>query len=240
MSGQGWIQRIIGGLAVPALVVLVTTTVTGCETAPPPERAPGPTPAAPRPSGAGIVTPERLPTDRPPAAPPMSPPGGAPLPASTGGTAAGGAPEDTTCPPDGILLREGTGDAAMGLRVESIELFNCGTVPYELNGYPDIRLLDERKSPVEVQVGHGSNGISTGTGFDEAPGRVTVLPGRSASFGLLWRNLVTESTVPATEGRHLEVQPRPGAPRRTLTLTRPVDLGNTGKLGLGPWKELPR
>ncbi|MFG2297117.1 DUF4232 domain-containing protein [Streptomyces sp. NPDC048603] len=214
MSRQGWTRRIAVGLAG---TVLVATAVTGCDTAPPPERAPGPTAALPLPSQGGIVSADPLPTDTPTATPP-----------------------DTACPPDGILLREGTGDAAMGLRVEDIELFNCGTAPYELDGYPDIRLLDAQKSPVQVQVGHGSNGISTGTGFDDPPRKLVLQPNQSASFGLLWRNLVTDSTVPATEGRHLDVQPRPGAPRQTLTLTRPIDLGNTGKLGLGPWRESAR
>ncbi|MER7760990.1 DUF4232 domain-containing protein [Streptomyces sp. NPDC097619] len=162
-------------------------------------------------------------------------------PDRSSGTPSGNArPTGNPCPADGVLLREGTTDAAMGLRVQSVELFNCGTAPYELDGYPDIRLLDEDKSPVEVRVGHGSNGITTETGLDEAPRKVIVQPGRTASFGIVWRNLVTDSTVPAVNGLHLDVRPRPGAPRSTVSLSSPVDLGNTGKLGLGPWQEQGR
>jgi hypothetical protein len=57
---------------------------------------------------------------------------------------------------------------------------------------------------------------------------------------MVWRNLVTDSSVPAATGWALEIEPRPGAPRLRLALTRPLDLGNTGKLGLGPWTEAPR
>ncbi|WP_405531284.1 DUF4232 domain-containing protein [Streptomyces avidinii] len=133
------------------------------------------------------------------------------------------------------------GDAAMGLRVANFQLVNCGAQPYVLEGYPQLTLRDDRNGPVEVAVEHGSAGITTGTqNLDEAPERVTLAPGQAAFFGIVWRNLVTDSAVVATTARIVEVEPRPGAPRLWLRLAAPVDLGNTGKLGLGPWRPLVR
>ncbi|GGY84510.1 hypothetical protein GCM10010343_06790 [Streptomyces avidinii] len=140
-----------------------------------------------------------------------------------------------------MRLVEMDGDAAMGLRVANFQLVNCGAQPYVLEGYPQLSLRDDRNDPVEVAVEHGSAGITTGTlNLDEAPGRVALAPGQAAFFGIVWRNLVTDSAVPATTARIVEVEPRPGAPRLWLRLGAPVDLGNTGKLGLGPWRPLVR
>ncbi|MFF4419861.1 DUF4232 domain-containing protein [Streptomyces sp. NPDC001549] len=129
----------------------------------------------------------------------------------------------------------------MGLRVADFQLVNCGTQPYVLEGYPQLSLRDNLNDPVEVAVEHGSAGITTGTpNLDEAPRPVTLAPGQAAFFGMVWRNLVTESATPAVTARIVEVEPRPGAPRLWLRLAAPVDLGNTGKLGLGPWQPLVR
>ncbi|MBT2449183.1 DUF4232 domain-containing protein [Streptomyces sp. ISL-43] len=168
--------------------------------------------------------------DAPPA------PASAPGPTSSAGVRTTQDPRAGGCPEGGVRLLEGLGNAAMGLRVESVQLLNCGSRPYELEGYPEIALLDAANAPVEVAVGHGAAGITASpTGLDSPPGKVTVLPGQAAEVGLVWRNLVTESSAPAVEGWVLAVTPRPGAPRLELRLTRPVDLGNTGKLGIGPW-----
>ncbi|MFJ3911958.1 uncharacterized protein DUF4232 [Streptomyces sp. 2132.2] len=151
------------------------------------------------------------------------------------------APKAPACPAGGVRLAEGTGDAAMGLRVADIQLVNCGTEPYVLEGYPEIRLLDGKRAPVEVTVQHGGDGIAAApTGTEGDPQRVELRPGQAAGFGMVWRNLVTDSTVPAAEGWVLEVTPRAGAPRVELELRHSVDLGNTGKLGISPWKAAAR
>lgn len=140
-----------------------------------------------------------------------------------------------------MQLREGAGDAAMGLRVADVQLVNCGTQPYVLDGYPEIRLLDKKRNPVEAAVVHGSDGITASlTGVDGAPQRVELMPGQAAAVAMVWRNLVTDATVPAAEAWVLDVTPRPGAPRVELELGRSVDLGNTGKLGIGPWTAAAR
>ncbi|QEV47408.1 DUF4232 domain-containing protein [Streptomyces vinaceus] len=151
------------------------------------------------------------------------------------------APKAPACPAGGVRLAEGAGDAAMGLRVADIQLVNCGTEPYVLEGYPEVRLLDGKRAPVEVAVQHGGDGIAAApTGTEGDPQRVELRPGQAAGFGMVWRNLVTDSTVPAAEGWVLEVTPRAGAPRLELELRHSVDLGNTGKLGISPWKAAAR
>ncbi|MET9883646.1 DUF4232 domain-containing protein [Streptomyces sp. NPDC006430] len=206
---------------------VVLGVVTGCDAPPPPRPAPGPGAGA---SKASKAPPRPEASGAPGASKPVAPPGSA---------AGGPAPE--TCPEGGVQLREGFGDAAMGLRVADIELVNCGTQPYVLDGYPEVRLLDKQRVPVEVAVVHGSDGITTSVpSVDGSPQRVELQPGQAATVALVWRNLVNDSTVPAAEGWVLDVRPRPGAPRVGLELTHSVDLGNTGKLGIGPWTAAAR
>ncbi|CAM5654065.1 DUF4232 domain-containing protein [Streptomyces avidinii] len=118
------------------------------------------------------------------------------------------------CPEGGVRLAEGEGNAAMGLRVADFQLVNCGSAAYVLEGYPEIRLLDSEDRPLQVDIGHGTNGVtSPAAGGDAPPRRVTLQPGQAGTTGLLWRNLVTDSTVPAAEGQVLDSSPsraRPG------------------------------
>ncbi|MFB6578158.1 DUF4232 domain-containing protein [Streptomyces sp. NPDC056402] len=145
------------------------------------------------------------------------------------------------CPEGGVRLAEGDGNAAMGLRVVDFQLVNCGSAAYRLEGYPEVRLLDGEDRPLQVEIGHGANGVTSFPADGDAPPRaVTLQPGQAAMTALMWRNLVTDSTVPAAEGRVLELVPKPGAPRLTLRLSAPVDLGDTGKLGLSAWSALAR
>ncbi|MEU9031191.1 DUF4232 domain-containing protein [Streptomyces sp. NPDC048383] len=146
--------------------------------------------------------------------------------------------EPVPCPEGGVRLMEGEGNAAMGVRVADVQLLNCGSGVYELEGYPEVRLLDRERRPVEVSVAPGSNGVMATGGDDPepAPPKVVLRPGQAASTGLLWRNLVTSGGGPAAEGWLLEVVPKPGAPRLTLELEHAVDLGTTGRMGLSPWR----
>lgn len=124
----------------------------------------------------------------------------------------------------------------MGLRAGGLRLVNCGTQAYRLDGYPEVRVLDADARPVaRVAVVHGSGGISTGVpGMDRPPEPVVLMPGESASFPLLWRNTVTDGA--AVDGRYVEVVPRPGDAAVRLELVHSLDLGTTGKLGIGPWQ----
>lgn len=195
-----------GGRRGAVALAVGVAALAGCDVPPPPAAAPGP-----------VASPGAVRT--PPAVSPTPSDGSSP------------------CPEGGVRLREDGGDAAMGLRLEGYRLQNCGAQPYELNGYPEVRLLDERRRPVEVAVGHGSAPVTSEVpALDALPERVLLQPGQTASVAVVWRNLVTDATVPAVEGRVLELRPRPDAPWVTLALTRAVDLGNTGRLGIGPWR----
>ncbi|MGW2441470.1 DUF4232 domain-containing protein [Streptomyces goshikiensis] len=211
MIAKRWVRGLVGG-------VIAVGALAGCEVPPPPEAAPGPT------------APVRAPSASRPARP--SQPARPPQPERPS------QPQAQPCPEGGVRLREAGGDAAMGLRLASLALVNCGTEPYVLDGYPELRVLDRQGAPVEVSAATGTNGVTTSvTGVEAAPRKMTLRPGAEATFSMVWRNTVTDVTVPAVEGWEIEVVPRPGAPRVRLRLTQPVDLGNTGRLGYGPWIE---
>lgn len=215
-------RGVVGG----AVAAGVLAGAAGCETPPAPKAAPGPTgpTGAPRESPA----PSRTPT----------PPSPTPTPTATApASAAAPEPAPEPCPEGGVRLVEGSGDAVMGLRLESYRLINCGTDEYVLEGYPQVRLLDKQDQLLAVTIGHGSAPITSEVpAVDAPPERVTLAPGQTASMALLWRDRINDVTVPPVEGWVLEVTPKPGAPRLGLRLTRPVDLGNTVHLGVGPWK----
>ncbi|MER7698928.1 MULTISPECIES: DUF4232 domain-containing protein [unclassified Streptomyces] len=151
---------------------------------------------------------------------------------------AGEAPaEPGTCPASGIRVSADRGDAAMGLRVVGLHLENCGTRRYTVEGYPLLTLLDGGHQPVDgVDILEGGREIATGTGADEPPRPVTLGPGESASASLVWRN-TTESGTPVNVP-HVRVRAKAGAD--PVTVTPNLDLGTTGRLGVGPWKKTER
>ncbi|MFF1558890.1 DUF4232 domain-containing protein [Streptomyces sp. NPDC058279] len=138
-----------------------------------------------------------------------------------------------TCPPSGIRVTADDGDAAMGLRVVGLHLTYCGTGTYELDGYPALRLFDEHHKPVTgIEVLHGTAEISTGIGRDAPPAPLTLHPGESASASLAWRN--TTGSGEAVNAPYVTVTAKPGAP--AVTVTPELDLGTTGRLGVGAWQ----
>ncbi|MFG1870163.1 DUF4232 domain-containing protein [Micromonospora arborensis] len=139
------------------------------------------------------------------------------------------------CPASGVRIRSTGGDAAMGLRALGIELINCGDQPYELNGYPVLHVFDEQREPIMLRVVNGAKEITSG--FDQPPRKVTLAPNERATAVVLWRNLVTDSTVVATNGEYLTVAPSAGQPAEDVDPDGPVDLGNTGRIGVSAWKK---
>ncbi|MFI1172459.1 DUF4232 domain-containing protein [Streptomyces melanogenes] len=136
------------------------------------------------------------------------------------------------CPPSGMRVTTDEGDAAMGLRVVGMRLINCGTGVIRTNGYPRLELLDERRRPVTgVRILDGTGAISTAGGPDTPPRPVTLRPGETASASLMWRN-TTESGAPMNIP-YVRVTVKPGSP--TAIVTPELDLGTTGRLGVGPW-----
>ncbi|MBQ1072315.1 DUF4232 domain-containing protein [Micromonospora sp. C31] len=139
------------------------------------------------------------------------------------------------CPESGVRITSPGGSAAVGLRALSLRLVNCGTKPYRLNGYPVPRLYDGDGDPIPVRVVDGAEEITSG--FDAPPRPLTLRPGERAVATVLWRNLVTESTVVATNGERLEIAPAKGRPTQVVGLDGPIDLGNTGRIGVSAWKK---
>jgi hypothetical protein len=145
-------------------------------------------------------------------------------------------PPAAACPRDGVRVTPGPVDAALGLRAMNLVRENCGTRAYRVKGYPGLRLLDRDQQTVTgISVIHGSGGIATVTGFDEPPKTVTLAPGETASAGLVWRNTTTGFDG-ATDVPYLTVEAKPGGFPGLVAPDGGLDLGTTGKLGVGPWR----
>ncbi len=152
------------------------------------------------------------------------PPSGAP---SAGAT---GMPD---CPPSGVLVRAGGVDAAMGLRAMGLELLNCGTRTYRVRGYPVVRVLDAAYAPLDLDVVNGRSAVTALESVDAAPRPVTLRAGESAWATLVWRTT-------ARDGAYLAVTPSPGQAPQTVKPEGGIDLGDTGRLGVGPWTVVSR
>ncbi|MFF7449274.1 MULTISPECIES: DUF4232 domain-containing protein [unclassified Streptomyces] len=140
------------------------------------------------------------------------------------------------CPASGTHLYLDQGDAAMGLRVVGLHLVNCGTRPYALDGYPELRLLGADHTPIEgVRVLDGTERISTAVGGGGAPRPVTLRPGEAARTTLAWRNTTEAGLDGPVNVPYLQVRPKPGAD--PVTVVPELDLGTTGLLGVGPWEK---
>ncbi|MFI8459974.1 DUF4232 domain-containing protein [Kitasatospora sp. NPDC085464] len=136
------------------------------------------------------------------------------------------------CPPSGLRLYADDGDAAMGLRAVGLHLRNCGTATVNLDGYPALQLLDAEHRPVDgVRLLSGGAGIATGTGADTPPQKIALRPGEGARATLVWRNTTGDGApVNAPYARV-----RATADAAPVTVTPELDLGTTGRLGIGAW-----
>ncbi|MFF3456925.1 DUF4232 domain-containing protein [Streptomyces sp. NPDC002730] len=144
--------------------------------------------------------------------------------------------EGGPCPPSGVRVYADDGDAAMGLRVVSLHLENCGTRTNRLNGYPQLQLLDEGHKPVNsVKILHGGSAVATGTGADGVPQPLDLKPGERAYAGLVWRNTVEAGVGNPVNAPYVRVWEKPGAV--PVMVIPELDLGTTGKVGVGPWKK---
>ncbi|MER7704578.1 DUF4232 domain-containing protein [Kitasatospora sp. NPDC097605] len=165
--------------------------------------------------------------------------GGTPLPVTPASpvtpsaSASASAAPVPVCSPEGVALTVGEANAAMGLRVMTVRLTNCGTRPYSLKGHPAVRVLDAERAPLAVTVKRGSAGIATLENFDAVPAPLILQPQEYAESQLVWRNTVTAGDKGPDDGRFLDIAPIPGRPR--LTVPAHLDLGTTGRLGVAPW-----
>ncbi|MGW6022300.1 DUF4232 domain-containing protein [Streptomyces sp. NPDC055099] len=144
-----------------------------------------------------------------------------------------------SCPASGVRIEAGMVNPAMGLRAMSVTLTNCGKDSYRLKGYPKMRVLDEHREPLDVQVLEGTEPIMA---RDDDPGprhTVTLKRGEAAYTVVVWRNTVTDTTTTAVSGTYLKVTPAPGTRPGTVTPEGRIDLGNTGRIGTTAWQRSP-
>lgn len=147
-------------------------------------------------------------------------------------------PAVAECPAPGVAIAATTSDAAMGLRVQMIEMVNCGDQPFTVNGYPSLRVLDEDRKPLPVEFLKGSSQISTVERFERQPREVTLQPGERATSGIVWKNRHTDLNAPML-GKFLEYSPGEGRPWQPEPKPDHVDLGSTNKIGVAPWEKKP-
>ncbi|MFD7450700.1 DUF4232 domain-containing protein [Kitasatospora sp. NPDC059827] len=141
---------------------------------------------------------------------------------------------DGPCPASGVRVSADDGDAAMGLRVVGLHLRNCGTATVNVNGYPELQLLDVAHKAVDgVQLLHGGAQIASGTGADDPPRPFALKPGEGARSTLAWRNTTEAGAGGPVDAPYLRVRALPGA--APVMVVPELDLGTTGRLGVGAW-----
>ncbi len=139
--------------------------------------------------------------------------------------------EGGRCPSSGVRLYADDGDAAMGLRVVTLHLENCGTGTFRVDGSPRASPLGEDHRPVSgVGVLHDGSFIAGSTGADGPPRPLALRPGERACAGLVWRNTVLSGTP--VNAPYVRVWAEPGA--APVMVTPEPDLGTAGKLAVGP------
>ncbi|BCY07132.1 DUF4232 domain-containing protein [Actinoplanes sp. L3-i22] len=142
-----------------------------------------------------------------------------------------------TCPPDGVRVAAGTGDAASGLRVLGITLTNCGTKVYRVNGYPSLRALDQDHQVLDVTMLNGAKQVlHTDLPWDGPPKPVVLKPGQQAGVGIAWRNTYDDLTDPPVTVTYLEVTPSAGGPAQVIAPPSGLDLGSTGRIAVSAWQ----
>ncbi|WP_433730317.1 DUF4232 domain-containing protein [Actinoplanes sp. CA-051413] len=179
----------------------------------------------------GCARPADPSTSEPPAFPdPMPFPSGLATPSAT----------PVTCPPEGVRFQVGEGDAAMGLRVLSITLVNCGSKTYRLKGYPAVRPLDDDRSEQKIRILHGVKEIlGTAIPWDNPPRSVVLEPGQQAGTAVAWRNTYDDIREPPVTVKFLDIAPLAGRPSQIIEPGDGLDLGSTGRMGISAWSVLP-
>ncbi|MGA5296294.1 DUF4232 domain-containing protein [Streptomyces koyangensis] len=203
----------------PLLLLVPALALTGCGLAAELEREADPARTSRPPSPEPSPTPP-VPETAPPA--PEAPPADDP-----------GAAED--CPASGFRARAAATDAAMGLRVGNVIVFNCGTETLKLKGYPVLQVLDREREPMETEVVEGTRRISKGP-EDPGPSPLVLEPGMSARSTLAWRYWAVDPHTGNGLGAYLRVAPDGETKPQTVEVADGgLDVGE-GVLGTTAWQ----
>ncbi|WP_268812606.1 DUF4232 domain-containing protein [Embleya scabrispora] len=139
------------------------------------------------------------------------------------------------CPESGVRVTGEEPDAAMGLRAMTLTMVNCGDTPRGVTGYPGLWVLDADRAEIGVDIDPGAASITTMESLQAEPQPVTLRPGERAVSVVVWRNTVTQAVGSGQNALYLDVEPLPGQARQQIAVPGGIDLGNTGRLGVGPW-----
>ncbi|MFF0270464.1 DUF4232 domain-containing protein [Kribbella sp. NPDC004536] len=137
-------------------------------------------------------------------------------------------PPPPTCPQSGASITVGPIDAALGHRAVVVKLTNCRSTPINLNGYPDVAVLDAERRPLKVTVAHGISYMA----IDPGPTRIHLNKGESALAAISWSNTVEVAEHKAS-GTYLRIAHHPGA--KPLVWPVDTDLGTTARITLTAW-----
>jgi predicted small lipoprotein YifL len=135
------------------------------------------------------------------------------------------------CALTGASIVVGIADAAMGQRLTTLVLTNCGSESYRLDGYPQLTVLDQDRRPVAVAVARASmiQGV-----VDPGPKPIVLAPQASAITKLTWRSTVLIGEPDAT-GSYIAVSPGQQHPMQIVPVR--VDDGTTAQIAATAWEE---
>ncbi|MGW2201591.1 DUF4232 domain-containing protein [Streptomyces sp. NPDC001774] len=154
-----------------------------------------------------------------------SDPGAPPAPNATDG-----------CPASGVRVTTGMVNVAMGLRAMPVTLTNCGTGEQRVNGYPDVRVRDVARRPMDVTVLKGPEPVTRLD--DPGPHPVALKSGESARSVFVWRYSAVDVSTGRGSGVYVEIAPAAGAERQTVVPEGGLDIGETGLLGTTAWEKV--
>ena len=109
-----------------------------------------------------------------------------------------------------------------------VKLTNCRAKTLTVNGYPDIKVLDAQRHPMQVKVAHGLSYMA----IDPGPAKLRLHKGESALAAVSWSNTV-EAGDDKASGTYLSVAQAAGD--RTTIWPVDTDLGTTATVTLTAW-----
>jgi hypothetical protein len=168
-------------------------------------------------NGVGHLPPDFTPTTTPVLAPYTPPPP---------------SPEPPVCPGADDAFAVTPVDSGLGHRATVVSFRNCGDQPRVLNGYPELKVLDDGRALLDVKVKQGSSYW----GADPGAHPVTLAPGNRVQAIVAWSATVTDGEK--ITGSYLSVSTAAGRSSQTLPLK--TDLGTTGEVTVTAWaSDLP-
>ena len=137
-------------------------------------------------------------------------------------------PPPPTCPASGASITVGPVEPALGHRAVVVKLTNCRSTPINLNGYPDVAVLNAHRRKMNLTVARGTSYMA----IDPGPTRIRLRKGKSALAAVAWSSTV-EVAEDKASGTYLAVARRSGD--HPVIWPVSTDLGTTAKITLTAW-----